>query len=178
MEANIRVRRSIFIFTCFMMALFSATNTYFAEQQLPKNYGAKGALLAQEVTVEEALVYALQDEYLAQARYDAVIDKFGEVRPFMKIKESEKHHIHSLLPLFKMFKTKVPEDDAKKYVTAPETLKEAYQDGVEAEIENIDMYERFLEIKDLPEEARAVFQKLSDASRKHLEALNKGLSRV
>ncbi|MFP3360444.1 rubrerythrin family protein, partial [Planococcus sp. SIMBA_143] len=56
------------------------------------NYGAKGALAASTLTVPQMLVYAMQDEYLAQARYDRVIQKFGNVSTFMRIKEAELRH--------------------------------------------------------------------------------------
>ena len=35
---------------------------------------------------------ALDDEYRAEAIYDAVMQKFGEVRPFINIIEAERRH--------------------------------------------------------------------------------------
>ena len=40
----------------------------------------------------EALQLALEDEYRAEAMYEAVIEDFGEVRPFINIIEAERRH--------------------------------------------------------------------------------------
>ncbi len=47
--------------------------------------------------LQKALVEALQDEYKARATYRLVISKFGEIRPFINIIESEERHIQALL---------------------------------------------------------------------------------
>lgn len=52
-----------------------------AETQLPQNYGAKGALQDSSITLEEALTYAIQDEYLAQARYDTIMQNSVQLDP-------------------------------------------------------------------------------------------------
>ena len=41
------------------------------------------------MTLDEALVAALDDEYHARATYRAVINAFGDVRPFVNIVESD-----------------------------------------------------------------------------------------
>ena len=41
-------------------------------------------------TLIAALTEALQDEYKARATYQAICDRFGSVRPFVNILESEK----------------------------------------------------------------------------------------
>ena len=58
----------------------------------------------------------------------------------------------------------------------PQDIKTSLEIGVNAEIENIAMYESFLE-KDLPEDVRVVFEKLQSASENHLRAFNNGLRR-
>ena len=57
----------------------------------------------------------------------------------------------------------------------PATLNEANQIGVDAEINNIAMYEKFLE-QELPDDVRTVFEKLKDASENHLAAFEKQVS--
>jgi len=44
----------------------------------------------------EALSLAINDEYKARATYKKVIEKFGEVRPFSNIINSEENHINHL----------------------------------------------------------------------------------
>lgn len=159
------------------IVLFVFLGTAYAQTQLPENYGAKGALQDSKITLEEALVYAIEDEYLAQARYDAVIGKFGAIRPFSNIKIAEQRHITALLPLFKKYNVQIPDDKAKQYVSAPATIKEALQQGVEGEVDNIAMYEKLSSIPDLPEDVRAVLTQLGEASKNHLRAFKRGLER-
>jgi len=67
------------------------------------------------------------------------------------------------------------------YIHAPATLKEAAKAGVQAEIDNIAMYERFLEQPGLrdPRYAAVVdlFSRLKDASKNHLAAFQKQLEK-
>ena len=58
----------------------------------------------------------------------------------------------------------------------PENIKTALEIGVQAELDNIAMYEAFLE-EDLPEDVRDVFERLMAASKNHLEAFRRGLQR-
>jgi hypothetical protein len=161
---------SLFIFTFL-------TGNVQAQTPIPTDFGAKGALQDSSITLEEALVYAIQDEYLAQARYDAVISKFGSIRPFTNIKASEQRHITALLSLFQKYNVKIPANTAKQYVSAPDTLKEAFQQGVEGEIENIAMYDKFVAIPSLPQDVKMVFTQLGTASKNHLQAFRRGANR-
>jgi rubrerythrin len=78
-------------------------------------------------------------------------------------------------------KLPVPADKGAEYVIVPATLKEAFAAGVNAEIENIAMYDRFLaeSILSRTENAgvRDIFMRLRDASKSHLSAFQKALSR-
>jgi hypothetical protein len=147
-----------------------------AETQVPQNYGAKGALQDSSITLEKALTYAIQDEYLAQARYDSVIAKFGSIQPFIQIKSAEQRHISALLTLFKKYNVKVPENNAKQYTKEPGSLKEAFQAGVEGEVDNIAMYNKLATIPALPQDVKAVMKQLGDASQNHLAAFKRDLS--
>ncbi len=142
----------------------------------PEDYGAKGALQDSSISLQEALTYAIQDEYLAQARYDAIMKEFGEIRPFSQIKIAEQRHITALLPLFTRYNISVPEDNASQYTTTPKTLKEAFEAGVQGEIDNIAMYQKLADLPDLPQDVRTVMVRLGDASKNHLAAFKKGLS--
>lgn len=166
---------AIFI-TALSLFTFMIPNAH-AVTPLPSDYGAKGALQDSAITLDEALTYALQDEYLAQARYDVIIEKFGSIRPFIQIKTAEQRHISALLPLFQKYKITVPENTAKQYTSAPNTLKDAFQAGVDGEIDNIAMYDK-LAAADLPSDVKTVFKRLGNASRNHLEAFKRGLSQT
>ncbi|WP_157888149.1 ferritin-like domain-containing protein [Bacillus marinisedimentorum] len=149
-----------------------------AQQDIPADYGAAGALKDTDISIEEALTYAIQDEFLAQARYDAVISKFGQRRPFTNIKAAEQRHIEALIRLFRKYGIQVPVDDAKQYVSEPDTLNEAFQAGIGGEITNISMYEKLAGLPDLPTDIKAVMGNLSMASRQHLAAFRMGLEQL
>ncbi|RPF53452.1 ferritin-like domain-containing protein [Aquisalibacillus elongatus] len=142
-----------------------------------ESYGAKGALSASALDLSQMLTYAIQDEYLAQSRYQVVINEFGAVRPFTQIQQAEVRHINALIPLFNQYQIPIPEDDSRQYVMTPITLKQAFDEGVEGEIDNISMYNRFLNL-DIPNDVRFVFTQLRDASLNHLEAFRRGALRV
>ncbi|KGP92187.1 hypothetical protein N780_01060 [Pontibacillus chungwhensis BH030062] len=159
----------------FSFVLFLASSIINA-QTIPEDYGAKGALKDPRLTYEKALEYAIEDEYLAQERYNKVIQKYGQVFPFPKIQAAEKKHIEALTRLYNKANLSIPENQAKQYTAMPASIKVALQQAVQAEIDNIAMYNRFLEIKNLPPNATKVFTNLRDASKKHLVAFNFGLS--
>src|SRR6056297_1714817 len=68
------------------------------------NYGALGAKQDEDYTLEEMLIYAIQDEYLARAEYELIMNEFGEQRPFSNIIRAEEYHIELLKPLFQFLK--------------------------------------------------------------------------
>lgn len=138
------------------------------------NYGSKASKEDTNLTLKKMLVYALQDEYLAREEYDIAIKTLGEVKPFSSIINSEVAHINWLKNLFTKYNFEIPEDLSKNYLHEPEDMKAALELGVEAEIENIDMYEKFLS-ENLPEDISTVFKKLRDASKGHLFVLKKAL---
>jgi hypothetical protein len=168
--------KKLVIFAMFSFILLNFSSLVATAEAPPKNFGAIGALQDSSITLEEALTYALQDEYLAQARYDAIIKEFGEIRPFTQIKIAEQRHISALLPLFTRYNISVPENNASQYTTTPKTLKEAFEAGVQGEIDNIAMYQKLADLPDLPQDVRTVMVRLGDASKNHLSAFKKGLS--
>mgnify|MGYP000456293386 CR=1 FL=1 len=140
------------------------------------DYGAKGAKQVEDYTLEEMLVYAIQDEYLALAEYELIINEFGEQRPFSNIIKAEKHHIELLIPLFEKYDINIPSDNSTDHVILPTDIKLALETGVKAEVENIEMYDNFLK-KDIPEDVSEIFNRLLNGSRNHLRAFENGLNR-
>ncbi|MCA1012225.1 ferritin family protein [Halobacillus halophilus] len=147
-----------------------------SERQTDEEYGAKGAMNASTLTIPDMLTYAMQDEYLAQARYDNVLNTFGDVRTFVRIKEAEQRHIAALNTLFTRYQVPLPEDTSQFFVVTPENIKRAYGAAVRGEIDNIAMYNKFLTYQ-LPPDMRTVFTQLRDASVNHLASFERGLER-
>ena len=138
------------------------------------DFGAKGALKADNLTLSDMLTYAIQDEYLARAEYAQIINKYGPIRPFSNIVKAEERHISYLIPLFERYGYDIPEDSADEYVIIPQDIKTSLELGVNAEIDNIAMYEAFLE-RELPADVRDVFEQLKRASENHLRAFQNNL---
>lgn len=93
----------------------------------------------------DALLLALDDEYRAEATYSAVIEAFGEVRPFINIIKAERRH--TARAKAEMDRLGITYATANPYlgkITAPATLLAACEQGVTAEIENIGLYDQLL----------------------------------
>jgi hypothetical protein len=162
----------------------AVTNLSFTEEEisavvdeiiLPETestYGSLGALSDTEYTLEEMLIYAIQDEYAARAEYDYILNTFDIEKPFSNIIKSEETHISLLLPLFTEFDIQVPDDTSSEHLIEINDLGETFATGVIAEEYNIAMYDAFLS-QELPDSVREVFIKLRDASMNHLNAFIK-----
>jgi hypothetical protein len=137
-------------------------------------YGAENITENKTYTLEETLNYAIEDEYKARAEYELIIEQMDGGRPFTNIIESEETHIAMLKPLFEAHDISLPEDNASEHVVLPESIDAALEIGVQAEIDNIAMYEQFL-TQDLPEDVESAFQRLKAASQNHLEAFKRAL---
>lgn len=140
-------------------------------------WGASAALSSETLTLEQMLLYAIQDEYSAQAEYDYILNNFEVTKPFTNIIVAEGNHIEMLLPLYETYGFLVPENTAVDHLIEIESVYEAFETGVYAEIINIAMYNVFLEY-DLPEDIEAVFISLRDASMKHLQAFENNLAKL
>ncbi len=125
----------------------------------------------ESITVDDPLYLvlerAIQDEYRAQATYDAAVDAYGEVRPFNRIVLAEGRHISALVHLFD--KRHVPPplwDEAAYPIPADFTaieIADACALGVAAEIANKTMYEELI-ASGVPADVESVFQTLKNAS--------------
>ncbi|MGP1562021.1 MAG: ferritin-like domain-containing protein [Helicobacteraceae bacterium] len=92
----------------------------------------------------QALRIALYDEYKAYEMYRAIIARFGNQRPFSNIIQAEAAHIESISYLCAKYGVPLPENDAATKIALPSSLQECCQMGVQAEIDNINMYNNLL----------------------------------
>jgi hypothetical protein len=128
-------------------------------------------------TEVDALYEALEDEYRAWATYDQVISDFGEVRPFINIRDAEARHIQALCSLLATYEITVPKNTWSGRVTRYKSLREACEAGVTAEIENDQMYTRLLRSTD-KSDILTVFRNLQQASQqRHLPAFQRCVER-
>ncbi len=140
-------------------------------------YGSKGALADNNLSIADMLMYAAQDEFAARGEYAAIIEKFGSQNPYANIIKSEESHIAALQELYAAYGLGFPEDTSELHVVNPSDLKEAAQTGVQAEIDNIAMYDKFLSYE-LPEQIKSVFEQLKKASESHLNAFQKQVDKL
>jgi hypothetical protein len=83
-------------------------------------------------------------EYAASAMYQAVIDKFGKVEPYVTIRAAEERHISALIRQLDRYGVKVPTNPYLGAVVAPANLQTAANAWAIGEIENITMYDNLL----------------------------------
>jgi len=133
-----------------------------------------GRLSTNEV---DALLEALDDEYKAWATYDGVIRDFGDIRPFINIREAEARHIDALLGLFLDYGLTPPDNDWTGRVPRFHDVRSACVAAVQGEIANAELYERLLESTENPE-ILDVYRNLMEASQqRHLPAFQRCLNR-
>lgn len=138
---------------------------------------ANAASLNQPAT--DAILTALEDEYLAEATYAGIIDKLGNVRPFSNIINAERTHQDALKNLLTTYGVSIPDNPyfsgAKKLNELPTTKTEACKLGIEAEIANLKLYDdKLLPIVSKFPDITEVFTNLKNASEfKHLPAFQR-----
>lgn len=142
-----------------------------------EGYGAKGALDDKNLSMADMLTYAIQDEYLARGEYAVIIEKFGSEKPYSNIILAEEKHITSLKEIYAAYDMPLPEDTSAGHMIEPKDLLEAAKTGVQAEIDNIAMYNLFLSYE-LPEDIREVFNSLEKGSESHLLAFQKQVDKL
>lgn len=121
----------------------------------------------------QGLLLALNDEYHAWAVYDQVLQDFGSVRPFSNIVNSEATHINELEGLFEVYGLNVPENPWVGNFPSFTTTNDACKTGVEAEILNLELYDRLYASTDRAD-IITVYEALQRASNeKHLPAFER-----
>ncbi len=120
---------------------------------------------------------ALNDEYKAHAFYRLVIKTFGPIQPFVNIVEAEEAHARAFERLCERYGIPIPADEWEQTLQPPASVLEACQAGVEGEIENMAMYDRFMKGTESLD-IRALFQRLRTRSQDaHLPAFERCVAR-
>jgi len=126
-----------------------------------------------DARTKQSMIEAINDEYHARAFYTAVIEKFGNVRPFSNIVQAEDRHVQLWNSLFNKYGLPIPEDTFAGKVQVPETLQAACKMGVEAEIANVKMYDKFLTFIQQPDLKSAFTQLRYVSQNNHLRAFQR-----
>ena len=117
--------------------------------------------------VVSAIDEALQDEFRSEALYQRVLDDHGDVLPFRNIVNAERRHSSHLIALLNSHRADVPEPTVTP-ANSPSfaTVKDACTASVQAEIDNVAIYDRLLK-GELPEDVRTTFDHLRMISQEH-----------
>jgi rubrerythrin len=123
--------------------------------------------------VEQVLRIACYDEYRANAYYQKVIDTFGAVEPFINIVQAEVRHYGMIERLCVQYGVAVPINDWYEKIQIGSTLQKCCEDGVNAEVANVEMYDYLLEFV-TQSDIREVFWREQAASyNNHLPAFSR-----
>ena len=165
------MKRSLILLTTLALLL---TFTLPLVSQAEGTFGAASLVPGKTYTSQEMLTMAIEDEYKAQAEYEALLAAFPGTIRLNQLIRAEGAHITALTAQLEALGYPVPENKAKELVTVPATLEEAYALGVKAETQNIAIYEAFLAQTDLPASLVTTFTALKNASQNHLNAFIRG----
>ena len=113
------------------------------------------------------------DEQHAYATYEAIIDQFGNVAPFVNIQRSEAQHIAAWELMFDRYGVElpaVPEFDTPEF----STLSDACQTAADAEIANFELYDTMLvTLGDYPDMVQVVTSLRNASEFSHLPAFQR-----
>ncbi len=114
----------------------------------------------------DTMTAGLLDEYQAWAVYQAVINQFGAVNPFVNIQRAEAQHIAAWETLFERYGVALPAAPAVPDLTFA-SLADACQTAAAAEIANFGLYDTMLNtLANYPDMIQVVTA-LRDASQYH-----------
>lgn len=140
-----------------------------------------GATQAQALDAQahEAVLRALDDEYLAQTTYAEIIRRYGVDRPFSNIMQAERVHETLLTTILRDNALPVPPNPyasgAKPLTGFPASAAEACAVGVAAEVENIRLYDEELlpAVAAYPEVVAVMTKLRNDSAGRHLPAFQR-----
>jgi hypothetical protein len=132
--------------------------------------------------VVEALLEALAGpagEYEALASYQAVLGKFGDVRPWSNTRRAEERHAEMLIGHLERYGVEVPTNPYTGKTTAPATLLDGARKCVRGEIENVAMYDRLIKEAAADPDVVRTLEHLRFASNDHhLPAFRRAVERL
>jgi hypothetical protein len=83
-------------------------------------------------------------EYAAAAAYAAVIERYGQIEPYLTIERAELRHVEALVRQLERLGVSVPSNPWTGTLPAPDSLTEAARAWADGEVANIALYDRLL----------------------------------
>jgi rubrerythrin len=137
------------------------------------------ALLAPRVegdlpeTVITAMISGLNDERIAYAMYESIMEQFGEVAPFVNIADAEARHMATWEYMFERYGVDLP---PMPEINIPQfaTVRDACQYAIDAEIANRSLYDDMLAtFADYPDLTQVTLALRNASDFNHLPALER-----
>jgi rubrerythrin len=121
--------------------------------------------------LNQALRIAVYDEYRAYETYKKILETYGDTEPFTNIIHAEVAHYQALIPLLEKYQIEIPVNDWEAKIVAPNSVLEACELGVAAEIENIKMYDDLISyVGDYPDVLDLMYRLQAASYNNHLPA--------
>jgi len=120
---------------------------------------------------DQILQIAIYDKLEAYETFTRIIEKFGNINPFVNIKETEAVHYTILTQLMQKYSIEVPINNFQTTnIDIPNTIIECCELGVAKELNNITMYNNFLSFANDSDIIDILFQLQAASYNNHLPA--------
>lgn len=127
--------------------------------------------------LHQVLRIAVYDEYHAYETYKKVLETFGDTPPFTHIIEAEVRHYQALLHLLEKYQVPAPLNDWEGKIEAPNSVLEACEIAVAAEIDNIKMYDHLIAyVQEYPDVLDTMYKLQAASYNNHLPAFRKAVA--
>jgi rubrerythrin len=124
-------------------------------------------------TVITAMISGLNDERIAYAMYESIMEQFGEVAPFVNIADAEARHMATWEYMFERYGVDLP---PMPEINIPQfaTVRDACQYAIDAEIANRSLYDDMLAtFADYPDLTQVTLALRNASDFNHLPALER-----
>lgn len=151
----------------------SASSTASTPSMQP-DAGSAAAATAPQDPVAAAAWEALMGpdgEYAASAAYAAVIERYGEVEPYVSIQAAEQRHVAALSRWLERHGVSVADNPWTGQIAAPQDLATAAQAWADGEVANVALYDDLMSRASSDAQLTRIFTNLRRASQEqHLPA--------
>lgn len=127
--------------------------------------------------LHQVLRIAVYDEYHAYETYKKVLETFGDTAPFTNIIEAEVRHYQALSHLLEKYQVPAPLNDWEGTIEAPNSILEACEVAVAAEIDNIKMYDSLISyVQEYPDVLDTMYRLQAASYNNHLPAFRQAVA--
>ena len=123
------------------------------------------------LSVEKMVKYALQNEYEKRDTYKFLVDRFINEKAFDEIYNNKKVSVSIIEAFANKQGVKIEKYKANKNINIYSNIKETKTAMRDSELENIIIYNTFINQKEVPQELILVFSRIKEISKMNLNLL-------